>query len=56
MAAVCGAAGPNGGWCIVLVVVECDGSLVLVVEATRVVVPPSSITQSCHRHRKAPTR
>ena len=26
-------------WCIVLIVVECDGSLVLVVEPTRVAVP-----------------
>jgi transposase len=35
MVAVGWAAGPDEGWCIVLVVVERDGSLVLVVEATR---------------------
>jgi transposase len=35
MVAAGGAAGPDEGWCIVLVVVERDGSLVLVVEATR---------------------
>ncbi len=30
-------------WCIVLVVVERDGSLVLVVEPTRVAVPVSAV-------------